>query len=106
WPLSDTSFDWVNAQGGSLPRLLGCSGAAPWWSEPRNVIQRSLPNVARVDAWASCDATCTESQGVVADIEVASFRADVRDDAKPVATAVRGPLVDNATHSVAETLQF
>ena len=56
-------------------------------------------------AWCQAQ-PCTETNGVAADIAVQRFRADIRDDAAPVVTAVRGPLAENTSHTGTEALTF
>jgi hypothetical protein len=90
--------------GASISSTMFCHGASPFWTDPRNTVQRQGLNTEQVWFVASC--FLCEPASVRGSIEVSSFRADVRDDHAPVVTSVRGPLASNLSHTGTESVEF
>jgi hypothetical protein len=89
------------------PKQLGCVGLPPWSANQANTVQRDRLATPRVEFQASCFmGGCPELQGVVSDIEVSSFRADIRDDVAPTVSSVSGPLATSVTHTGVDALDF
>ena len=103
----ETPLVWVYVSTFDQPKYLGCAGSPPWSASAANTVRADGLTSTRLRFDATCYlGGCPEVAGVVSDIEVSSFRADIRDDSAPVVTAVRGPLASNASHTGSETVAF
>ncbi|MDA0181312.1 hypothetical protein OJ997_13480 [Solirubrobacter phytolaccae] len=83
---------------------IGCHGQPPYWTESRNVVQRQGLATSQLFFVATCG--LCDFDFLRGSIEVSSFRADIRDDAAPIVSAVRGPLVTNVSHAGVESVEF
>ena len=89
------------------PKYLGCVGTPPWRADPANSFQAIDLTSSRILFTAKCgQGGCLEMDGMPSDIEISSFRADIRDDSPPVVSSVRGPLASNASHAGIEAVDF
>lgn len=90
--------------GSSIASTMSCFGEPPYWADGRNLIQRQNLAVSQVSFTASC--FFCDFAFLTGSVEISSFRADIRDDAAPAVSAVRGPLVANFSHSGVEPVEF
>jgi hypothetical protein len=89
------------------PQFLGCAGAPPWWNSTANLVQRDGLAATEINVEATCYmGGCPEREGVVSDIQVAAFKATIRDDRAPTVSSVGGPLAANAAHTGDEGATF
>ncbi|MBE2317789.1 hypothetical protein DVA67_017535 [Solirubrobacter sp. CPCC 204708] len=111
-PIGVAGLGWPNAlplrsaQGGPWTSKgeVGCHGGSSYWADVRNTFQRSVPPVPSVHFTAACLVQC--SLPVQASVEIASFRADIRDDQAPLVSQVRGALASNLSHAGRESVDF
>ncbi len=106
WPgpetLTDTTLSWAPPGTFGSARSLICNGLPPFWRDPRNQVQRQ--GIATQRMYVS--AIGGPGQRDRLNIELASFRADIRDNTAPAVSAVRGPLASNLSHTGVESVEF
>lgn len=102
----------VGALGGYSAQLrdfgpyVGCQGSAPWWEHQGNGMSAANLSAPNVEFSAYCYVWCDEGSARSASMDIASFRAEIRDGLAPAATAASGTMTTTGIHTGKETVRF
>jgi hypothetical protein len=106
WPepadLTDPALSWAGPGTIGAAGAAFCNGVPPYWADARNLIQRQGLQTPRLH-FVAREYGAPHAR---TSVELASFRADIRDDVAPAVSAVRGPLASNLTHTGVESVEF